>query len=554
MGREALTHDAPARFDLPVMRTLSVRRVWAPALLLVGACGTQPEELVPDDDVPAAQDVLRTLDAATSPADDALTLPDLPAPRDLAAPTDVPTLPDVPSRSDVPARPDVAPPLPDVTVRPDVPALPDVPAPRDVPPPPPDVPAPREPAGYYASTRSARGVVDANTTSYEYAPAFVYDGARYHYFACVGVNGDYIQHKSATTLAGLATAPLRTVLSPLPGENHTCDPSVVRGGDGRWYLHYSNTPGGTYTDAGVAVAAAPEGPYTRITTDLLGRYNNLAAGQYGRGQTTVALGPDGQWYMAFTNQILPLEPNSIVVLRSPDPTFAQTRTEVARFDASLIGGWSTHLSWDPQRGRWVFLEPAGAAGLLVTSFDTAFRRVAQETLTLPPGAGSPGEGQAFLTDPSGRLLTTSPGAEGSLLVAGATVGPPRNGFPTWITGPNEWRSYRVWPVGVVDAVAALPGAVRVAGWSYDPNDRAWSIDTHVYVGQPGGAMRTGTNDGPTRGVRPDVNAAEGVSGAHGFDLTIPTALRGSVEVCTAAINVGSGDNTWLACRTVNVGN
>jgi hypothetical protein len=25
-------------------------------------------------------------------------------------------------------------------------------------------------------------------------------------------------------------------------------------------------------------------------------------------------------------------------------------------------------------------------------------------------------------------------------------------------------------------------------------------------------------------------------------------------VCTAAINVGSGDNTWIACRTVTVGN
>lgn len=528
------------------MRTFSLLHVCVPALLVAGACGTRAEELVPDDDVPAVQDAPGAIDAGTPHPEDALPAPEGPAQADVPAHADVPdvsVLSDVSTPRDLPVAGDRPPPS-------------DSASPRDVPAPMPDVPipAPREPAGYYASTRSARGVVDPNTTSYEYAPAFVYDGARYHYFACVGVNGDYIQHKSAATVAGLASAPLRTVLSPLAGENHTCDPSVVRGGDGRWYLHYSNTPGGTYTGAGVAVAARPEGPYARITTDLLGRYNNLAPGQYGRGQTTVALGPDGQWYMAFTNQIAPLEPNSIVVLRSPDPSFAQTRTEVARFDASLIGGWSTHLSWDPQRGRWVFLEPAGAAGLIVTSFDTAFRRVAQETLTLPPGAGAPGEGQAFLTDPSGRLLSNSPGAEGSLLVAGATVGPPRNGFPTWITGPNEWRSYRVWPVGVVDAVVPLPGAVRVAGWSYDPNDRAWSIDTHVYVGQPGGAMRTGTNDGPTRVPRPDVNAAEGVSGAHGFDLTIRTALRGPVEVCAAAINVGSGDNTWLDCRTITVGN
>lgn len=500
----------------------------SPLLAALIACDA-PDETTPLD----TPDVSATTEDATGESG---------APLDVAPTLDTPAAPDLPFTPDTqvsdepPVRPDVVIPAPDV-VRP----------PPDVVRPPP------APAGYYASTRSARGTVDANRSTYQYAPAFVFDGARYHYFACVGVSGDYIQHKSATTLAGLAAAPLRTVLSPSPGENHTCDPAVVRGADGMWYLHYSNTPGGTYTDAGVAVAARPEGPYTKISTDLLGRYDNLSPGQYGRGQTTVALGPDGHWYMAFTNQIAPREPNGIVVLRSPDPTFARTRTEVARFDASAIGGWSTQMSFDPQSGRFVFIEPAGAAGFLVTSFDTSFRRVAQETLALPPGAGVPGEGQALLTDPSGRLLTTSPDAEGSLLVAGATVGPARGGFPTWITGPNEWRSYRVAPVGIVDVVAALPGAVRVAGWSYDPNDRAWSLPTHIYVGAPGGAGRVGTNDGPTRGLRADVNAAEGVTGLHGFDLTIRTAARGAVEVCTAAINVGSGDNTWLACRTVTVG-
>ena len=110
----------------------------------------------------------------------------------------------------------------------------------------------------------------------------------------------------------------------------------------------------------------------------------------------------------------------------------------------------------------------------------------------------------------------------------------------------------MWPVGVVDVVAPMPGAVHVAGWSYDANDRGWSLPTHIYVGPAGSTSRVGTNDGPTRGLRPDVNAVEGVTGLHGFDVTIPTAARGAVEVCTAAINIGSGDNTWLACRTVTV--
>jgi hypothetical protein len=523
-----------------------------PALLgaIAVACASQGDgptraepdaDTAPPADAGAVIDGAGTADAASDGTGDASARPDEGA--DVGA-RDGSVGAEVFTAADVPAD---APGLRDATVT-------DVPAPQDVQPA--DVPAtpPPRSGGYYASTRTTRGTVDANLTSYQYAPAFVFDGGLYHYFACVGVAGDWIQHKSASTLAGLATAPFRTVLSPSPGENHTCDPAVVRGADGRWYLHYSNTPGGMYTDAGVAVASRPEGPYTRISTDLLGHYSGLGAGQYGRGQTTVTLGPDGGWYMAFTNQIAPLEPNGIVILRSPDPSFARTRTEVARFDASEIGGWSTQLSYDPQSGRFVFIEPAGAVGFLVTSYDTTFHRVAQETLPLPPGAGVPGEGQAFLTDSNGRLLTTSPDANGSLVVVGATNGPARGGLPRWITGPNEWRTFRVDPLGVVDLVAALPGSVRVAGWSYDPNDRGWSIDTHIYVGLPGGASRVGTNDRATRVPRPDVNAAEGTTGAHGFDVTIPTALRGAVEVCTAAINVGSGTNTWLACRTVTVAN
>jgi hypothetical protein len=419
------------------------------------------------------------------------------------------------------------------------------PAPETAPPP------PRVPTGHYASSLSTVGRVDANAATYMYAPAFVFDGALYHYYACVGVQGDFVQHKSAPTLAALAGAPMQTVLSPDPGETHTCDPAVVRGDDGRWYLHYSNTPGGVYTDAGVAVGDRPEGPFRKISQDLLGRYRDLSPGQYGRGQTTVARGHDGAWYMAFTNQIEPLERMSIVVLRSADPTFSVARDEITRIDPGLLGGWSTQLSYDPRAQRYVFVEPAGGAGFLVTSFDTAWRHIGQETLPLPPGAGVPGEGQALLTDPEGRLLVGTPDASGSMVVAGATEGPDR-GFPTWITGPNEFRTYRVFPVGIVDAVAGVPGAVQIAGWSFDPNDRGFPIDTHVYIGQAGVEHREGTNLGATAVDRPDVNATQGTAGPHGFWAEIPTAFRGDVDVCIAAINIGAGDNEWLACRSTRV--
>ncbi len=273
----------------------------------------------------------------------------------------------------------------------------------------------------YQVSPGSWGTIAPNTANYMYAPAFLYDGGRYHYFACEGQAGDVVTYRSATTLAGLAGAARKVVLTPAPGETHNCDPAAIKGGDGRWYLHYSNTPGGTVTDSGVAVANALGGPYSKITTNLLGQYTNLSPGQYGRGQTTVTLGPDGSYYLAFTNQIAPYEPNSIVVLRSPDPTFANTRSEVTRFDVSLIGGWSTQLSFDTTNNLFVFIEPAGD-GFHLTQFNTSWVKVGEQNLALPAGAHTPGEGQALLTDAFGRLMTTSADAFGFLVVGGATVG------------------------------------------------------------------------------------------------------------------------------------
>jgi hypothetical protein len=41
---------------------------------------------------------------------------------------------------------------------------------------------------------------------------------------------------------------------------------------------------------------------------------------------------------------------------------------------------------------------------------------------------------------------------------------------------------------------------------------------------------------------------------HGFAAVIPTDQRGDLQVCIAAINIGSGDNEWLACTTATVTN
>jgi beta-xylosidase len=95
----------------------------------------------------------------------------------------------------------------------------------------------------------ASGVIDGNTSGYIYAPAFVVENGQYRYYACGNSGGgDVITYKTATTFAGLSTARRSTILSPSPDEVDACDPSVVKGPDGRYFLHYSVTPstlGGT---------------------------------------------------------------------------------------------------------------------------------------------------------------------------------------------------------------------------------------------------------------------------------------------------------------------
>lgn len=118
---------------------------------------------------------------------------------------------------------------------------------------------------------------------------------------------------------------------------------------------------------------------------------------------------------------------------------------------------------------------------------------------------------------------------------------------------NFWRIFSDWfgdprgplpgdpsPIGRVESVSTTPGAVRLQGWTVDPDSSA-SLDVHVYVdGAGNGAYRANL-------PRPDVEAAYRLGAEHGFDITIPVR-SGSFEVCLAFINVGAGQNTW-SCHT-----
>lgn len=99
------------------------------------------------------------------------------------------------------------------------------------------------------------------------------------------------------------------------------------------------------------------------------------------------------------------------------------------------------------------------------------------------------------------------------------------------------------PIGNFEGVTITDGALRVSGWSIDPDSPA-PIDMHVYVnGAWGGLVKADQS-------RPDVGAVYPAYGAnHGFvgDLL---ARPGTNNVCVFAFNVGAGTNTSLGCRTV----
>lgn len=100
------------------------------------------------------------------------------------------------------------------------------------------------------------------------------------------------------------------------------------------------------------------------------------------------------------------------------------------------------------------------------------------------------------------------------------------------------------PFGNVERLTQVPEGIRVQGWVLDP-DTTDPIEVHVYGG--GG----GTNTGLAQGSRPDVEATyPGFGSAHGFDAVIPWTAGGRAELCVYGINVGSGANSLIGCRTI----
>lgn len=113
----------------------------------------------------------------------------------------------------------------------------------------------------------AQDVTVLTRQSYNYAPAVIHDGDRYHLYWCAGVAGDYVLHAEAQDLKGPWHGhdgkDFDTALAPSdkPGtfdEQHACDPNVLKVG-AKYYLYYGGLSKAkdALTAVGVAVGDDP---------------------------------------------------------------------------------------------------------------------------------------------------------------------------------------------------------------------------------------------------------------------------------------------------------
>ncbi|WP_328842203.1 transglycosylase family protein [Nakamurella leprariae] len=98
------------------------------------------------------------------------------------------------------------------------------------------------------------------------------------------------------------------------------------------------------------------------------------------------------------------------------------------------------------------------------------------------------------------------------------------------------------PRGAIDAVTRSGNNAVVSGWTFDPMASGDSIETHVYVNGSGYGFRADQ-------ARADVNAVFGISGRHGFSITVPLSA-GNNNVCVFGIGKVPNNNTLIGCRDV----
>jgi hypothetical protein len=105
----------------------------------------------------------------------------------------------------------------------------------------------------------------------------------------------------------------------------------------------------------------------------------------------------------------------------------------------------------------------------------------------------------------------------------------------WVTVQNAN------PIGWLDRVDTTPTSITVTGWALDP-DTTSPINVHTYLDGHITGFTANTS-------RPDVGLIYGKGDNHGFNTTLPTT-QGTHQLCLYLINIPTGINPLLTCRTI----
>ena len=188
---------------------------------------------------------------------------------------------------------------------------------------------------------------------------------------------------------------------------------------------------------------------------------------------------------------------------------------------------------------WTYDPDASASSLHVALTDAG-----HSTGTFTANAPRSDVNHAYnITGNHGYIITIGHVVDGShtYCVTATNIGPPapntRLGCRTLTVAHN--------PFGALETATGGTGQITLVGWALDPDSPATSGTVTVSVdGQPPVPV---TTDIP----RPDINQTYHVSGAHGFQASVP-ANPGTHQVTVTLINTQGGTDLTLPTRTIVV--
>ena len=110
------------------------------------------------------------------------------------------------------------------------------------------------------------------------------------------------------------------------------------------------------------------------------------------------------------------------------------------------------------------------------------------------------------------------------------------------------------PIGVFESAGGGNKSFSIKGWAFDPDACKENVDIYAYVGgnADSGAERHKITAARYRSDVNDNSSYSGIGGYHGFEETIKTEKTGKQSIYVYAVNKGSGENTLLGIKQVNI--